>query len=284
MTIPAFDSEHCQTVIEKLEKSLSSVAKGTPAYKAIENQIAALRNQAHPASESAPIPVTESEEKPPAFFQAIGTLKAIVSMEEQEGKSVFYAHVGKEKFRLYFRKRMKQTFLKHYTPNGENGERIYLRVYPCLFLAPGIDPQLQFQAIAWDKELKPNWEKENIFTLRGIWQFIPQFRRPVISVKRNWIEDKKEREHLLASGENVKGKYIPLMWTDPPVAPSKYDFKSKKIGERYFVQLTAKFIPYKQTFGFCELLAPPSVEIPKFLLSKEQLERRRVKWAKQKAS
>ncbi len=109
---------------------------------------------------------------------------------------------------------------------------------------------------AWEAE-NPWEEQPGIFKFRGIWQFVPQVRTPVISVYRNHnASDPKGK---------FKATHIPvLMRRDDESAPFRFNPKIAKedLPPRWFIQGLFKFIPSRDSFGFSEDLEPPTKKIP----------------------
>ncbi len=56
------------------------------------------------------------------------------------------------------------------------------------------------------------------------------------------------------------------MWRDAPVKPFRFNPKldKDKQGDRYFVQVKARFLVDKGVWGFKELIGEPTLDIPKF--------------------
>lgn len=291
--------------ISKLESLLSQVPKGTPTYDTIQQSLDELKLERQKAEASA----KELEQPPPepssssshseddtakhpvnnSVFQAIGVIKGhieseLVKNEEGEEKTLLsLVHQGK-KYKLKMPGFKFKVLLQEHQKSPH--QELYFRVYPYLQFIPKMPPELRFQINGW--QLSPYEDmKENEFILRGIWQFIPQYRRPLITVMRNWIE-KKKRDYLLERGLDFKGIHVPLLWKDSSVAPFRFNPKADKQGDRYFVEMKAKFIPKLDTFGFVELLSEPTTTFPRHLLSQAKMariiERRAQRKKKQKES
>ena len=135
-------------------------------------------------------------------------------------------------------------------------QTLFLRVYPKCLMIPRKPPKIFFQVAAWETE-NPWDEAPGQFRLKGIWQFVPQVRTPVISVYRNkGAEDPKGK---------FKASHIPiLMRRDDEAAPFRINPKIAKedLPPRWFVQGLFKFIPSRDSFGFSEDLEPPTTKIP----------------------
>lgn len=186
-----------------------------------------------------------------AIFQAIGTLQG-KALKDEEGK--FYIRLGGKRYDLYFAGYRYEAWLKQAEANPN--QTLFFRVYPKCLMIPGKTPKIYFQVAAWGAENQ--WEEQaGQFRLKGIWQFVPQVRTPVVSIYRN------------QNAEDPKGKFkaahIPvLMRREDESAPFRFNPKIAKedLPPRWFVQALFKFIPSRDSFGFSEDLEPPTKKIP----------------------
>ncbi len=187
------------------------------------------------------------------IFQAIGTIKGKPEKDStEEGK--FFIRLGGKRYDLFIAGYRYQAWLKQMAANPE--QTLFLRVYPKCLMIPRKPPRLYFQVAAWEAE--NSWEEApGMFKFRGIWQFVPQVRTPVISVYRNHnATDPKGK---------FKATHIPvLMRRDDESAPFRFNPKIAKedLPPRWFVQGLFKFIPSRDCFGFSEDLEPPTKKIP----------------------
>ena len=218
---------------------------------------------------------TEEDKRPvnDSIFQAIGLIKGrivkeTVLNEQGEERTLFSVMVEGKKYRVRIEGYKFIAFLKQFTNNSE--QEFYLLVYPYLQFIPKQQPELRFQIVSWQDSPYDNFSV-NEFNIRGIWQFIPQYRRPLISIMRNWME-KEERKKLLEKGQDFKGNHIPIMWRDAPVLPFRFNPREKDQAARYFVELKAKFLSKFDSFGVQELLSEPTTTFPRYLLSKRKME------------
>ncbi len=272
--------------ITKLEALLTQVQKGTPTYTTIAQQLNELlkeRDKVTAATDKQP-----SEEKPnerpvnDSMFQAIGVIKGaiatdIVLNEEGEERTLYSVVIQDKKYRLRILGYRFRFFIKQVQNNPD--KQLYFLVYPYLQFIPKNQPELRFQVVSWQDLPYENF-KVNEFNIRGIWQFIPQYRRPLISVQRNWM-DKESRNELLEKGQDFKAVHVPVLWKDSPVPPFRFNPRADKQGaakgsgqpDRFFVEFKAKFIPKLDTFGFTELLAEPTTIFPRYLLPKAKMEK-----------
>ncbi len=282
--------------ITKLESLLEQVPKGTPTYETIKQSLDELKlerdkAQADAKAEVSSQPSTSEEmasdpSQPPvneSMFQAIGILKGrieteSVTNEDGEERLLLWLLTQGKRYRIKLTKFKFKGLIKECEKSS--GSDLYLRVYPYLQFIPKMQPELRFQINSWQESPYSDL-KENEFILRGIWQFIPQFRRPLITVMRNWME-KESRDKLKSKGVDFKGIHVPLLWKDSPVSPFRFNPKAQKQGERYFVEVKAKFLARLDTFGFVELLSEPTTTFPRHLLSQAKMARLLEKRAERK--
>ncbi|MGK7939343.1 MAG: hypothetical protein AB4062_04145 [Crocosphaera sp.] len=187
------------------------------------------------------------------IFQALGTVKGKPE-EDKENPGQFFIRLGGKRYGLFIAGYRYQAWLKQMAANPE--QTLFLRVYPKCLMIPRKPPKIYFQVAAWEAE-NPWEEAPGLFKFRGIWQFVPQVRTPVISVYRNHnAEDPKGK---------FKATHIPvLMRRDDESAPFRFNPKIAKeeLPSRWFIQGLFKFIPSRDSFGFSEDLEPPTKKIP----------------------
>ena len=187
------------------------------------------------------------------IFQAIGTIKGKPE-EDKENPGQFFIRLGGKRYGLFFAGYRYQAWLKQMAAKPD--QTLFLRVYPKCLMIPRKPPKIYFQVAAWEAE-NPWDEAPGQFRLKGIWQFVPQVRTPVISVYRNkGAEDPKGK---------FKATHIPiLMRRDDEAAPFRFNPKIAKedLPPRWFVQGLFKFIPSRDSFGFSEDLEAPTKKIP----------------------
>ena len=185
------------------------------------------------------------------IFQAIGTMQG-KAQKDDEGK--FFLRLGGKRYSLFFAGYRYQAWLKQASAHPE--QTLFFRVYPKCLMIPRKPPRIYFQVAAWEAE-NPWEEQPGQFRLKGIWQFVPQVRTPVISIYRNHnASDPKGK---------FKATHIPvLMRRDDESAPFRFNPKIAKedLPPRWFVQGKFKFIPSRDSFGFSEDLEPPTKKIP----------------------
>ncbi len=270
--------------ITKLEAILEQTSPNSPTYQTIKQSLDDLYkerdSQAQPLTDSQKndentelISDKEDEVYSP-IFQGLGILKGTFKSQDvvnDQGKEtqIFFFCIQGKKYRL----RMKQgtffAFIRQFQNHGD--EQVYVMVYPSLMFIPRKPPELRFELVSW-QNTPYEGKKENEFILRGIWQFIPQNRRPLITVMRNW-RDKEERNDLSKKGDQFKPVHIPILWKDSPVPPYRFNPKAEEQPDRYFVELKCRFIPKMDSFGVSEVLSEPTTTFPKYLMSKTKMEK-----------
>jgi hypothetical protein len=117
---------------------------------------------------------------------------------------------------------------------------------------------INFELIGWN-EVNPFEENSGIFRFRGVWQFVPQSRSPVVTVYRN--------KGAIDPKEKFKAAHLPVMMRrEDGVNPFRFNPKvpKEKLPPRYFVQALFKFIPSRNCWGWVEDLEPPTAEIPRY--------------------
>ncbi len=202
--------------------------------------------------DSESLSASETEDQP-LLFQAIGTLYGKPHQEE-EGK--FALTIAGKNYSLFFPGYRYKAWLKQYSNSPESP--VYLRVYPKCLLIPRKDPIIRFQVAAWGDENQ--WEESpGMFKFRGIWQFVPQLRTPVISIYRN--------SNATDPQGKFKASHLPvLMRRNDDSRPFKFNPKIPKeqLPKRWFIQAMFKFIPSRNCWGWVEDLELPTEKIPRY--------------------
>lgn len=258
----------------------------------------------HSGNEQKAIASTQDNSR---FFQAIGHIRGIITEAEEK----LQIQLKDKTYSLLPASGYGKCFLalkQHLKAHPE--EPISLAVYPkvihfpdrekphiVLFQVKGFQGTAKKPIGGITSELPPGE-----FKLSGFWQFIPVYRFPVISVFRNFNKDLIARckeikaENPLIAKKLSQAQHVPLMWRDAPVPPFRFNPKvdKDKQGERYFVQVKARFISAKDSWGFDSLTGVPIVEAPRFVKtfkpeqqpgkvkSKKKSEKSEVKQEKQK--
>ncbi|MBW4564019.1 MAG: hypothetical protein KME32_23340 [Mojavia pulchra JT2-VF2] len=222
------------------------------------------------------------QETPTGIFQAVGVITGDVTFifEEQRNKYIANITIGQYQYNLFPNG---SSWSKSASFNGLRKQiestgisRQKLIVYPKITHYPGKEQQhnIAFQLVAFEKENVENSISKQLnnleFKLSGLWQFIPVCRTPCITVMKNFSNERLEyiKQAELANKVNfMKASHIPLIWTDAPVNPFRFNPKISKEeqGKAKFVSIKARFIPGRDVFGFDSLLALPQDEPPKYL-------------------
>jgi len=237
----------------------------TPETKDTETENAETKN--------APEENTKESENEGLIFQAIGIVVGDVSWSD-EGPAML-TMAGRD-YPLFYTSRLRKAFdaLKLEIKNtGEATQRLI--VYPRVTHFPQRTKshQVSFQLVGFSKG-EPDGVAAQLddfeFQLRGLWQFIPVCRGPVVSIFRNFNRDRLDYIKKAEPAKKVrfmKASHLPLMWKDSPVKPFRFNPKTPKEeqGSPAFIQVKAKFLPTRNLFDFEALLAPPLEKPPKFL-------------------
>jgi hypothetical protein len=194
-------------------------------------------------------------------FQAIAWIKAeVVQTKNEEGKFV--------KKLIYKGKEYDCRFLTKQQGGAVNDIRVFgrfvankgemiLAVYPRWTHFPGRDVPygFYFEIFGWGNV--PQGKELDKFYIRGIWQFIAVYPRPVITVYRN----RKRFED-----DKLKADHCPVFWKDAPVKPFRFNPKAEKDqqGDRYFVECICDFNLRFDSLNLSELLSEPTTNIPRY--------------------
>ncbi|MBD2169248.1 hypothetical protein H6G04_33330 [Calothrix membranacea FACHB-236] len=207
-------------------------------------------------------------------FQAIGCLKAKVDFSE-EPKLILIEKGQEFEYKLRYPRRFIKSWVALKTAWEANPDQTFnLIVYPRIIHFPDRDkkPLIYFELVAFNPASSDFVPGE--FKLNGLWQFIAVCRTPVITIQKNFTEQRKERIRSLdevSKKRFLKGSHLPLMWRDALVSPFRFNPKAPKpvsdtpAQKPFFVSLKANFSPSCECFFFSALLAPPLEEAPRFL-------------------
>jgi len=216
------------------------------------------------------------------LFTAVGIISGVVEFVEDTRSATIT--LSGYKYPLFYIPNNKGSIAfdalkKHIANTGNNNYRLI--VYPKIIHFPGRDKphQIGFQLVGFDggnNEGMYQELKDLQFKLSGIWQFIPVCQVPCISIFRNFTEQRLEYIKLADVTKRVKymkASHIPLFWKDALVPPFRFNPKVPKEqqGRPYFVSIIAKFLPYKNAFGFESLAQMPIAEAPKFLKASKKM-------------
>ncbi|MGB6301077.1 MAG: hypothetical protein WBF90_33550 [Rivularia sp. (in: cyanobacteria)] len=189
-------------------------------------------------------------------FQGLGVLSGVVS----KGEAGYQIAMANQTYPLMLRRSNVEKHLKL-------GKQNKILVYPKVTHFPERDAvaSLKFQLIGCKTEnsTSPIFEQLKLgeFILKGIWQFIPACRQPVISIYRNYDSFKEiSFRDELSKLKQSKAQHVPTLWFDSPVKPYRFNMKSKEQPDKYFVEIKAKFNLKKNLFIFDSLLDVPTTE------------------------
>jgi DNA-binding transcriptional regulator YiaG len=271
--------------ITKLETILEQTPPNSPTYQTIKQSLDDLYKERDNQTQSSTDSQQQSLEKDESvddqdnsvdndLFQAVGILKGrfkaeTVLNEQKQERQLFSFRTQGKNYRLKIKKDTFFAFKIQFQYHPD--DLVYVAVYPFLMFIPRKPPELRFELVSW-QNTPYDGKEENEFILRGLWQFIPQNRRPLITVMRNWRE-KEERDDLLKQGDQFKPLHIPILWKDSPVPPYRFNPKAEQQPDRYFVQLKCRFISKMDSFGVKEILSEPTTTFPKYLMSKTKMEK-----------
>jgi len=184
--------------------------------------------------ESSPIPEVKLDTTPQNYYQAIGWLRGkLVQVEER-----FQIQIKDALFPLYLPRKVIAV------ANNHIDQIVWIKCYP-----QSKGEGLSFKGVWMGIEQVEKGEP-GIFVLRGVWQFIPQCRRPVFTIYRNELKDYENRP---------SNQHLPLIWADQP----PYRFRKDSEEKPKFYQITARLIPQRACFGFVSQIAEPQDFTPK---------------------
>ncbi|ELR99267.1 hypothetical protein [Gloeocapsa sp. PCC 73106] len=233
---------------------MSTTPKSRPIESIIDSDLESpqiIENSGKTELDQQTASVQEHEENE-HFFQAIATLYGNIEQDKELGYIIKIAGVS---YRLFIFPAKYRGWLKQIENHPD--QPLYLRVYPKYQIIPRKDPEIYFQVVAWAEENQ--WSEPGVYLFRGIWQFVPQVRTPVISIYRN----RGSKDYT----EKFKATHLPiLMRREDQAAPFRFNPKIKKedLPVRWFIQAKFKFIPSKNCWGWLEDLEPPTQEIPRY--------------------
>ncbi len=185
------------------------------------------------SEESAEIQV-KLDTTPQNYYQAIGWLRGKITKVEDR----FQIQIKDSLFPLYLPRRVMAV------ANHNIDQIVWIKCYP-----QSKGEGLSFKAVWMGTEQLEKGEP-GIFVLRGIWQFIPQCRRPVFTIYRNELKNYENRP---------SNQHLPLIWADQP----PYRFRKDSEEKPKFCQIMARLIPQRACFGFVSQIAEPQDVAPR---------------------
>lgn len=219
-------------------------------------------------SESQPRAKNKSETQTSnKIFQGLGIIEGKIVKRFEDNDKYYNVEIGDKTYQLMSNRKNVTNFVKA-TYNPEQTQ--LLLVYPNLVhyrqRKEGTLPlKISFTIVAVLQELRHGL-KVNEFILSGIYQQIKLYSGTVISVHRNKTEHLK---HFVNRNKDkakklLRANHIPIFWEDSPVKAFQYnpELDKDKQGDRYFVEIKARFLPDREQWGFIELLGEPTLELP----------------------
>ena len=213
------------------------------------------------------------------LFQALGAVIATPYLKDDFIKVVIdgseYNLLSAQGFRRHVYTRLKEDLEK-------NGSReMFFRLYPNVkYDYKSQKSKVSFSLVCFNLDCEKINEEPQGFVLRGIWQYIPHYESPVISIYRNResIEFFKKLNKQQQSSF-ARPLHIPVVW-DAPVEPFKFKPEAEKDSRgvqapgdtpgdspsqmpRYFVEVRAIF--KDGVYVVEEMLSEPTRKIPKFI-------------------
>ena len=179
-------------------------------------------------------PVTTLDTSPKNYYQAIGWLRGKIIKDEER----FCVQIRDVNFPLYLPRRVIAV------ATNLEGQMAWMKCYP-QSKGEGLSFKVVWMGTEHNEESDPG-----IFVLRGVWQFIPQSRRPVFSIYRNELKNYENRPN---------NQHLPLIWSDQP----PYRFRKDSEERPKFYQIMARLIPQRNCFGFVSQIADPLEQTPK---------------------
>ncbi len=237
--------------------------------------------QTEPKSQSQKSQKKQPATKPP-IFQALGTMIATPYFQDKRS----YIKINGDEYNLLpVGGKHYQSYMKLKEELGKNGSSpMFLRVYPkATFDYKTSQPRLAFSLVNFSHNCEKINEQPQGFMLRGIWQYIPHSKTPVITIYRNH-EQKVHFKNLSKSQQLsfAQPLHIPVVW-DAPVEPFKFNPEAEKDSQmpRYFVEVRAIF--KDGLYVVEEMLREPTLKIPKFIKVSKKEQDKSVEKTAQKA-
>ncbi len=218
--------------------------------------------QTEPKSQSQE-PKQQSDAEPP-IFQALGT---VIATPYLKGDRLKVAIDEREYDLSCNRGRARQAYMSLFSKLEKNGSKpMLLRVYPqATFDQSDAEPILSFSLVNFSRAREKINNYPKGFILRGIWQYIPDSKSPVITIYRN-REQLGFFKRLKGSRQFnfAKPRHIPVVWS-ATIEPFKYNPSVEKSEQmpRYFVEVRATF--KDGLYVVEEMLREPTRKIPRFI-------------------
>ncbi len=243
-----------------IAQSITPVPKSTTQLKEEESDLPPQTKLKSLSKE----PEKQQSDAETRIFQAIGAIVATPYVKDEHLK---VAIDEREYDLLYvqgFRRHAYNLLREELEKNGSSP--MFLRLYPqAKFNPKSQQPRLFFSLVNFSSNCEQINDEPQGFMLRGIWQYIPHCKSPVISIYRNqdqWGYFKKlskSRQFYF-----VQPHHIPVVW-EAPIEPFKFNPQAEKDSQmpRYFVEVRAIF--KDGLYLVEEMLGEPTLELPKFI-------------------
>jgi hypothetical protein len=231
------------------------------------------------------------------IFQAVGCLVGDVIFKAEK-KSVIVVDGKEYPLLAPYEKEKKKAFYalkKEIERTGKTMQKVI--VYPKVIHFPSKDDPhiIAFQLIGFigTNKPQPNFDlKDREFILKGLWQFVPVCKTPVVTVFKNFTEERlvtlKEMD-LADKVKFMKAVHVPLLWRDASVNAFRYNPRTaaKKEGDNdeneverdptFFVSVKARFLPNRDVFACTEELSKPARNAPRAFRASKKLKAEFVK-------
>ncbi|QHV01250.1 hypothetical protein BWK47_14660 [Synechocystis sp. CACIAM 05] len=224
-----FSVYRASKIVNTMQPTPPKPPKKTPETELLETNVAAADDLIPEAPANTTLDTTAKN-----YYQAIGWLRGVV----KKGEERYYVQIRDANFTLYLPRRAIAVAA------ALEGKLAWIKCYP-----QSKGEGLSFKVV-WMGTEQHEKSDPGIFVLRGVWQFIPQCRRPVFSVYRNELKSYENRPN---------NQHLPLIWSDQP----PYRFRKDSEERPKFYQILARLIPQRNCFGFVEQIAEPVEQTPR---------------------
>ena len=271
-----------QTKTQKKTKTVKKNQKFSPQSATTEVSTPTKQSsKTEPKSQSKKSQKKQPAVKPP-IFQAIGTMIATPYFQDERP----YIKINGGEYKLLsVGGKHYQSYMKLKQELGKNGSSpMFVRVYPkASFDYKTQQPRLAFSLVNFSHNCEKINEQPQGFMLRGIWQYIPHSKTPVITIYRN--HEQKKYFKTLSKRQQLsfaQPLHIPVLW-DATVEPFKFNPEAEKDAQmpRYFVEVRAIF--KDGLFVVEEMLREPTRKIPRFIKVSKKEQPKSVEKTAQKA-
>jgi DNA-binding transcriptional regulator YiaG len=239
---------------QETDANQSSVAKKAIAKETPKIKIAPKNDGDTPPNdgETPPKKHEPSYDIAQSQFQAIGLLYGKI-IQDEEG--IFYLEQKNKRYRLSIKRKFVEKIFNYKEQYGDIP--LFLKVYPRHAFSPNEKPKIVFKIKELNKE--NIWQDYTVgnFILRGVWQFIPQFKQPVISIYRN--------DCSIDPTERFKSSHLPvLMRREGKVQPFRFkpNTPKEKQSKRWYIQGKFRFLQERDCFAWIEDIVEATPKIP----------------------